>query len=68
MYKAPTLLRIVGPNKDVPVTITNKPIKAKIRDRFYNEGEIASGKVEAWDFAVIEEFGQRPFDWGGIQA
>lgn len=68
MYKMPTLLRIVGPNEDVPLTVTDKPIKGTIRDSFFNETEIASGKVEAWDLAVIEEFGQRPFDWAGIQA
>lgn len=68
MYKIPSLLRIVGPDEDIPLTVTDKPIKSKIRDSFFNEAEIASGKVEVWDLAVIEEFGQRPFDWGGIQA
>ena len=68
MYKMPTFLRIVGPNEDVPVTAAEKPMKGKIRDGFFNEAEIASGRVEVWDLAVAEEFGQRPFDWGGIQA
>ena len=56
MYQMPTLLRIVGPN-DVPVTAADKPMKGKIRDKFFNEAEIASGKVEVWDLAVLAEFG-----------
>lgn len=57
MYQMPTLLRIVGPNEDVPVTAADKPMKGKIRDKFFNEAEIASGKVEVWDLAVLAEFG-----------
>ena len=57
MYQMPTLLRIVGPNEDVPVTAADKPMKGKIRDKFFNKAEIASGKVEVWDLAVLAEFG-----------
>lgn len=45
-YKFPTMLRVVDAEQELPVTDSGKPMKAKMRDIFFNETSIACGDVE----------------------
>ncbi|PLB48527.1 amp dependent CoA ligase [Aspergillus steynii IBT 23096] len=64
--KLPTMLRIIQSVDEVPTTASMKPIKRKIREKFFGKDELASGRVEAWDQSWVEPWlGHRPFDWQG---
>lgn len=68
-YKLPTVLRVLRPGENVPVTASNKPMKGKVRDVFFGEREeIGAGDVEVLDLGVEEGFEERPFDWARVQA
>lgn len=55
------------PGENVPVTVSNKPMKGKIREVFFGEREeIGVGDVEVSDLGVEEVFEEKPFDWAGI--
>ncbi|KFX95068.1 hypothetical protein O988_05987 [Pseudogymnoascus sp. VKM F-3808] len=45
-YKFPTMLRVVDAEQELPVTDSGKPMKAKMRDIFFNDTSIACGDVE----------------------
>ncbi|OGM51309.1 putative AMP dependent CoA ligase [Aspergillus bombycis] len=68
-YKLPTVLRVVSKNQELPMTLSGKFIKRKIRDIFFNQEELDSDRVHVHDFSTQEpDIGDRPFDWAGIQA
>ncbi|GAB1208447.1 hypothetical protein APSETT445_007196 [Aspergillus pseudonomiae] len=68
-YKLPTVLRVVRKNQALPMTLSGKFIKRKIRDIFFSQEELDSGRVQVHDLSTQEpDIGNRPFDWAGIQA
>ena len=68
-YKLPTIMRLVEKNQELPMTLSGKYIKRKIRDIFFNQEELQSDRVEVHDLSTQEpDIGDRPFDWAGIQA
>ncbi|GMG04652.1 unnamed protein product [Aspergillus oryzae] len=68
-YKLPTVLRLVRKNQELPMTLSGKFIKRRIRDIFFNQEELKSDRVQVHDLSTQEpDIGERPFDWAGIQA
>ncbi|KAE8308463.1 hypothetical protein BDV41DRAFT_592180 [Aspergillus transmontanensis] len=68
-YKLPTVLRLVRKNQELPMTLSGKFIKRRIRDSFFNQEELQSDRVQVHDLSTQEpDIGDRPFDWAGIQA
>ncbi|KAF5860617.1 hypothetical protein ETB97_001321 [Aspergillus alliaceus] len=68
-YKLPTVLRVVRKGLELPMTASGKIIKPKVREIFFNRGELDSSRVQTHDLSVREsDIGNRPFDWAGIQA
>ncbi|GMF66806.1 unnamed protein product [Aspergillus oryzae] len=68
-YKLPTVLRLVRKNQELPMTLSGKFIKRRIRDIFFNQEELKSDRVQVHDLSTNEpDIGDRPFDWAGIQA
>lgn len=68
-YKLPTVLRLVTKNQELPMTLSGKFIKRRIRDIFFNQEELKSDRVQVHDLSTNEpDIGGRPFDWAGIQA
>ncbi|KAL1960579.1 hypothetical protein VTO42DRAFT_7158 [Malbranchea cinnamomea] len=67
--KLPTTLRIVGATVTLPTTPSKKSRKKEIRDRFFNQDEVNSGRVDVCD--LLDEIPDReakPFDWWETQS
>ncbi|KAE8362256.1 hypothetical protein BDV27DRAFT_166327 [Aspergillus caelatus] len=68
-YKLPTIMRLAKKNQELPMTLSGKYIKRKVRDIFFSQEELQSDRVEVHDLSTQEpDIGDRPFDWAGIQA
>lgn len=69
-YMLPTALRILEPHQahQVPVTVSGKPVKSKIRHDLFGQGARSNGVVELCDPLDDPDIVSRPFDWAGRQA
>lgn len=45
-FRQPSMLRVVTSRDEVPTTETMKPIKAKIREIYFSQEQLANGEVE----------------------
>jgi malonyl-CoA/methylmalonyl-CoA synthetase len=67
LYKLPTLMRLLGRKEALPVTISGKPMKSKIQEEFFDQVDLANGRVEVWYFNRKDaDIGERAWDWAGI--
>ncbi|KAL5358775.1 hypothetical protein BJX96DRAFT_173756 [Aspergillus floccosus] len=69
-YMLPTVLRVLEPHQahQIPVTVSGKPIKSKIRHDLFSQEALSNGIVEMCDPLDDPEIVSRPFDWAGRQA
>ncbi|KJZ72286.1 hypothetical protein HIM_08327 [Hirsutella minnesotensis 3608] len=72
-YMLPLLLHILGDDEQVPHTVSQKPIKRRMRKMFFGvddfwSPELPSPGVEFWDDFSDQVKGEaRPWDWSGLQ-
>ena len=69
-YMLPTGLRTLDMDQahQIPVTVSGKPIKSKVRDVFFSQEAFTVRAVQVCDPLDDPDIVSRPFDWAGKQA
>ncbi|KAF9886941.1 hypothetical protein FE257_010682 [Aspergillus nanangensis] len=65
-YKLPTLLRVVGPDEDLPTIPQGKLARSQAMKLYFTTELATAHTVEIWRFNVEEMNPRKAWDWGGV--